>query len=127
MHSSVVMPLSEQYYYFYPSLIMQDGKYIVLLQVVTLVFWGFNLTSLLQKLQERQAVLAKMVFTDEKQRERWLYTMRIDMMSSEESGHEGDSEVMIVKTIPWRSDQVNRLLKKIIKQVQNAHPKPAVK
>ena len=57
--------------------------------------------------------MAKMVFTDEKQREQWLHTMRIDMMSSEESGHEGDSEVMIVKTIPWRSDQVNRLLKKL--------------
>ena len=60
-----------------------------------------------QKLQERNAALAKMTFTDERQRERWLSIMRIDMMSSEESGQEGDNEVMIVKALPWRSEQVS--------------------
>ena len=39
--------------------------------------------------------------------------MQIDMISSEESGQEGDSEVMIVKTFPWRSEQVDRLLKQL--------------
>ena len=34
-------------------------------------------------------------------------------MSSEESGQEGDEEVMVVKTLPWRSDQVNRLFKQL--------------
>ena len=40
--------------------------------------------------------------------------MRMDMMSSEESGQEGDEEVILVKTLPWRSDRVNKQLDKKI-------------
>ena len=32
--------------------------------------------------------------------------MKMELMSSEESGHEGDEDVIIVKTLPWRSEQV---------------------
>ena len=39
--------------------------------------------------------------------------MRIDMMSSEESGQEGDEEVMIIRPLPWRSEQVSKLLKQL--------------
>ena len=61
--------------------------------------------------------MARMTFSDEKQRERWLCVMRIDMMSSEESGQEEDEEVILVKTFPWRSDQVNKLLKQLDQKI----------
>ena len=67
----------------------------------------------LQKVTERKATLAKMTFTDERQRERWLLPMNIEFMSSEESGQDGDEEVMVVNTLPWRSHQVNRLFKQL--------------
>ena len=57
------------------------------------------------------ATLAKMTFTDEQQRDRWQPAIQIDMMSSEESGMEGDEEVMLIRPLPWRSEQVNRLMK----------------
>ena len=35
------------------------------------------------------------------------------MMSSEESGQEGDNEVMVVTALSWRSEQVSQLLKQL--------------
>ena len=58
-----------------------------------------------------------MAFSDEKQRERWQCAMRIDMMSSEESGQEGDNDVIVIKTLPWRSEQVNKLMNQLDKKV----------
>jgi hypothetical protein len=49
-----------------------------------------------------------MVFTDEKQRERWLSAMRMDMMSSEQSGEEEDEPVVLVKPLLWRGEQTRR-------------------
>ena len=54
-----------------------------------------------------------MQFTHEEQRERWKVVMDIEFMSSEESGMDEDEEVIMVKCLPWRSDQVNELLKRI--------------
>ena len=59
-----------------------------------------------------------MNFTDERQWDRWLSAMKMEFMSSEESGQEGDEEVIIVKTMPWRSDQVNRLIKQLDQKTQ---------
>ena len=39
-------------------------------------------------------------------------------MSSEESWQEGDEEVIIVKTIPWRSDQGNCLIMQLDQKTQ---------
>ena len=43
--------------------------------------------------------------------------MRLDMMSSEESEVEGDEEVLIVKPLPWRSDHVNEVMKRLDQKV----------
>ena len=61
-----------------------------------------------------------MTFTDEQQRDRWQPAMQIDMMSSEESGMEGDEEVMLIRPLPWRSEQVNRLMKQLDKKVESS-------
>ena len=52
-----------------------------------------------------------MVFSEEGQRERWKPAFHVDIMSSEDSATEGDEEVIMVKTLPWRSDQVNQMMK----------------
>ena len=44
------------------------------------------------------------------------YAHGYNIMSSEESGQEGD-EVILVKTLPWRSDQVNKLLKQLDQKI----------
>ena len=61
-----------------------------------------------------------MTFTDEQQRDHWQPAMQIDMMSSEESGMEGDEEVMLIRPLPWRSEQVNRLMKQLDQKVESS-------
>ena len=51
--------------------------------------------------------------------------MRIDMMSSEESGQEGDNEVMVVEALPWGNEQVSRLLKLLDRLIQSVAHKLA--
>ena len=65
----------------------------------------------LQKYREREAVLAKMKFVDQRERQKWLSIMKKELMSSEESEIDGDNEVIKVKTLAWRSDHVNRMIK----------------
>ena len=52
---------------------------------------------------------AHVVVSDKGQRERWKPAIHVDMMSNEGSATEGDEEVIMVKTLPWRSDQVNQI------------------
>ena len=54
-----------------------------------------------------------MVFSEEGQHERWKPAFHVDMMSSEDSATKGDEEVIMVKTLPWRSDQVNQMMKRL--------------
>lgn len=54
-----------------------------------------------------------MTFTDERQREKWLLAMRMDIMSSEESEIEGDDDVIIIKPLPWRSNAVNEMIQRL--------------
>ena len=65
----------------------------------------------LQKYREREAVLAKMKFFDQRERQKWLSIMKKGLMSSEESEIDGDNEVVKVKTLAWKSDHVNRMIK----------------
>ena len=54
-----------------------------------------------------------MTFSEEGQRERWKPAIHIDMMSSEDSAMEGNESVIAVKTLPWRSNQVNLMMKRL--------------
>ena len=63
----------------------------------------------------------------EGQHERWKPAFHVDMMSSEDSATEGDEDVIMVKTLPWRNDQVNQMMKRLddkihsIKSAQAKH------
>lgn len=48
--------------------------------------------------------------------------MRLDMMSTEESEVEGDEEVLRVKPLPWRSDHVNEVMKRLDQKVLSERP-----
>ena len=54
-----------------------------------------------------------MTFADEEQRRRWSDVLKPDFMSSEESAVDGGDEVLVVRCLPWRSPQVDQLLKKL--------------
>ena len=60
-----------------------------------------------------KAALLKMKFTDERQRGRWLSAMQRDIMSSEDSEVEAWDEIVVVKKLPWRNDQVSTLMKQV--------------
>ena len=62
--------------------------------------------------------MAKMTFRDERQRDRWSVAMRMDMMSSEESDLEGD-DVICVKSLPWRSNQLCQLIKQLDQKIDS--------
>lgn len=44
--------------------------------------------------------------------------MRMDTMSSEESGFEGD-KVIVVKTLLWRSDTVSQMFKRLDEKINS--------
>ena len=67
----------------------------------------------MQKLQERTASLEKMNFSDEVQREKWKEALKIDMMSSEESGLEGDEDVIFIKPLQWRSEHIEEFFRRL--------------
>ena len=67
----------------------------------------------------RKAVLSKMSFSDERQRERWFSAMELEVMSSEESGIEAGDEIIVVKSLPWRHDQVNSLIQRLDDKIKN--------
>ena len=53
-----------------------------------------------------------MVFTEEEERGRWLEVMKPEFMSSV-SDIDGEEEVLVVRTLPWRTSQVNQLMQKL--------------
>ena len=67
----------------------------------------------MQKLQDRVAALAKLPFSGERQWSRWKAALIKDLMSSEESGNEGDEQVIHVRPLPWRSEAVNVMFAKL--------------
>lgn len=64
----------------------------------------------MQKRKEREAAILKNTKMTEEQRKKWLTVITNEYMSSEESG-EDDS--IIVHPLPWHSDYVNKMFKKI--------------
>ncbi len=50
-----------------------------------------------------------MSFTDGRQLEKCRQVLKVEYMSSEESATDGEDEVMLVKTLPWRSEYVEEL------------------
>lgn len=58
------------------------------------------------------------MFSSEEQRERWQVVMDPGLMSSEESSIDEDNEVIVVKSIPWRSEQVNDFFQRLDRRIQ---------
>ena len=58
----------------------------------------------MQKLQERTSIFHKSDMSP-KAKEKWSKVLQPDVMSSEESGQEGED--MFVRKLPWRSELVN--------------------
>ena len=63
-----------------------------------------------QKLQERRAALGKMTFENEKHRAIWQDVLKLELISSEESGYDDGDEVIYVKPLPWRSKQFSEFV-----------------
>ena len=61
-----------------------------------------------QKLLERKTALGRMEFSNVDSRSMWEKVMTTAMMSSEESGHEGEDEVLYVRPLLFRSGKVDR-------------------
>ena len=68
----------------------------------------------LQKLQERIAYLGKAKLPD-KDKEKWSRVIVSEIMSSEESGDEDDSPI-VVRPLPWRASRVDNFLSQLHKQ-----------
>lgn len=65
---------------------------------------------ILQKKKERESAVMKNRRLTEEQREKWLKVMTNDFMSSEESGEE---DSINIRRLPWRSQYVDSMFKKI--------------
>ena len=73
-----------------------------------------------QKLQERRAALGKMTFANEKHRAIWQDVLKLELISSEESGYDDGDEVIYVKPLPWRSKQFSEFVARLdIQAVSN--------
>ena len=53
-----------------------------------------------------------MSLTDKEELEKWRQIIKIDYMSSEESGVD-ENEVIIVKSLPWHSVHVGQLFRRL--------------
>ena len=63
-----------------------------------------------QKRKEREAAILKNSKLTEDQRKKWLTVITNDYMSSEESGEDNS---IIVHPLPWRSEYVSSMFKRI--------------
>ena len=54
-----------------------------------------------------------MTFSNEEQRKKWIDILKADFMSSEESDVDNGDEVLVVRSLPWRSSQVNQLFQRL--------------
>lgn len=49
----------------------------------------------MQKLQERKAAFEKAAFKDSQEKEKWKSLLKMEVMSSDDSDHDGDKETII--------------------------------
>ena len=54
-----------------------------------------------------------MTFSNEEQRKKWIDILKADFMSSEESDVDNGDEVLVVRSLPWRTSQVNQLFQRL--------------
>ena len=76
----------------------------------------------MQKLQTRQSIFQKVSLAD-KDRSKWEKSKVLTalFMSSEESATDDGEEILLVKDLPWRSDEVNRFFQNLDdKEVKSA-------
>ena len=67
----------------------------------------------MQKCQERKAVFGKGSFNADLDKEKWRSVLTLDLMSSDESGQEGEQEVIISHPLPWLSANVGQFMRKL--------------
>ena len=70
----------------------------------------------LWKLEERSASLNKVKLADAKDREKWEKVMNLEFISSEDSGLDDGDEVLIVRSLPWRSTRVDHMFNDLDKK-----------
>ena len=62
----------------------------------------------------------KMTFENEKHRAIWQDVLKLELISSEESGYDDGDEVIYVKPLPWRSKQFSEFVARLdIQAVSN--------
>ena len=66
-----------------------------------------------QKFNERKTALEKMSFTNNDELEKWQQVLKMEYMSSEESGIDDENEVIILKSLPWRSVHVGQMFRRL--------------
>ena len=66
-----------------------------------------------QKFNERKTALQKMSFNNSEELEKWRQVLKMEYMSSEESGMDDENEVIIVKSLPWRSVHVDQMFRRL--------------
>ena len=69
----------------------------------------------------------KLKFSDIKQRERWFSAMQIDLMSSEDSEIEAEEPIITVKKLPWRSNQIDELMKRLDEKIKSTRSPQAIR
>jgi hypothetical protein len=57
---------------------------------------------------------------DEKYRAMWENVLKLEMMSSENSGDDSSDDTIYVKPLPWRSSQVNSFMAQLDDQAQSS-------
>ena len=67
----------------------------------------------LQKLVERSKAFEKAKFRSDEEKEKWSKVIALEFMSSEESGQEGEEEVLINHPLPWISSTVKAFKRKL--------------
>ena len=58
-------------------------------------------------------MLEKATFSTSQEKQDWSQIMKIDVMSSEESGEEGGEEVIVSRPLPWLSANVTQFFRQL--------------
>ena len=93
---------------------------VTLMAVCIIIPEFFSITLSLQKFKMRKAAFAKTTAITEEEKKNWAAIMKLEMMSSEESGcdsgsdHEDGVTSMFIKhPLPWRSNKITALFKSL--------------
>lgn len=90
--------------------VSQGYEWIAILLITKIIIFLFS-----QKRRDRESAVLRNKKLSEEQKTKWLKVMKIEMMSSEESEMDDDNrdELLKIRSLPWRSSEVNRMFSKI--------------